>query len=69
MHFFTLLEVLKLTVFMKIQFSELPYGIFYVINLREKFSPEAGYEPRSPALRGGELPTTPPRPGRNQKFS
>ena len=33
----------------------------YVVNLREKFSPGPGFEPWSPALRPGSLPTAPPK--------
>ena len=41
-------------------------------NLREKFSPEPGFEPGSPALRAGAITTKPPRrstwPSRNSSL-
>ena len=42
-------------------YSDQPPGRYCVVNLREKFSPEQGFESRSPALRVGALASAPPR--------
>ena len=35
--------------------------LWFINNLREKFSPGPGFEPGSPALRAGAITTKPPR--------